>query len=196
MRTMDRSLWETRVRGGREYDATAHQFGANGGLAAMLDARYFVPFSRNSMYAPSWALYNCSAPDNRNAIKPPADILALQERYRQLLATGDAGEQQAIVKEILDEAARQFLVFGVTLPPDGYGIVKNNMVNTMPVMANSWGWPTPPARAILQGIRPAKRTGRQPFSGAGLYCLTALRGRIRSVDLVRMTCMGQTVSET
>ena len=29
MRTMDRSLWEERVRRGREYDATAHQFGAN-----------------------------------------------------------------------------------------------------------------------------------------------------------------------
>ncbi len=38
MRTMDRSLWETRVRNGREFDATCHQFGANGGIAAMLDA--------------------------------------------------------------------------------------------------------------------------------------------------------------
>lgn len=142
MRTMDRSLWETRVRGGREYDATAHQFGANGGLAAMLDARYFVPFSRNSMYAPGWALYY-SDPDNPNAIKPPADILALQERYKQLLATGDPAEQKAMMTEILDEAAEQFFVFGVTLPPDGYGIVKNDMVNTMPVMINSWGWPTP-----------------------------------------------------
>ena len=57
IRTMDRSLWETRVRDGREFDATAHQFGANSGIAAMLDARYFVPFSANSLYAPGWSLY-------------------------------------------------------------------------------------------------------------------------------------------
>ncbi|MGO8249170.1 hypothetical protein ACC809_36630, partial [Rhizobium johnstonii] len=27
MRSMDRSLWETRVRQGRDFDSTAHQFG-------------------------------------------------------------------------------------------------------------------------------------------------------------------------
>ncbi len=41
MRTMDRSLWETRVRNGRDFDATCHQFGANSGIAAMLDAALF-----------------------------------------------------------------------------------------------------------------------------------------------------------
>ena len=45
--------------------------------------------------------------------------------------------------KLLESAAEQFLVFGVSLPPDGYGIVKNNMVNTMDVMPNSFGWPTP-----------------------------------------------------
>src|SRR5690606_1810767 len=57
VRTMDRSLWETRVRRGRDFDATAHTFGANSGIAAMLDARYFVPFSTNSIFAPGWSLY-------------------------------------------------------------------------------------------------------------------------------------------
>ena len=33
--------------------------------------------------------------------------------------------------QILEQAADQFLVFGVSLPPDGYGVVKNDMVNTM-----------------------------------------------------------------
>ena len=35
----------------------------------------------------------------------------------------------------------------VSLPADGYGIVKNDMVNVMQSMPNSFGWPTPgPAR--------------------------------------------------
>ena len=57
MRSMDRSLWETRVRQGRDFDATAHIFGANGGIAAMLDARYYVPNSANAIYAPGWQLW-------------------------------------------------------------------------------------------------------------------------------------------
>lgn len=142
IRTMDRSLWETRVRNGREFDATAHQFGANAGIAAMLDARYFVPFSRNSIYAPGWALY-FNDPENEDAVEPPADVQAQQALYKKLLTTGDSGQQQAIMAEILENAAEQFLVFGVSLPPDGYGVVKNDMVNTMAVMPNSFGWPTP-----------------------------------------------------
>ncbi|MCD7060640.1 ABC transporter substrate-binding protein [Pelagibacterium xiamenense] len=142
IRTMDRSLWETRVRNGREFDATAHQFGANSGIAAMLDARYFVPHTSNSLYAPGWALY-FSDPNNPDAIEPPEDVKALQERYKTLLQTGDQERQTAIMREILETAADQFLVFGVCHLPDGYGVVKNAMVNTMDTMPNSFGWPTP-----------------------------------------------------
>ncbi|MEF2072729.1 ABC transporter substrate-binding protein [Consotaella aegiceratis] len=142
MRTMDRSLWETRVRNGRDFDATAHQFGANSGIAAMLDPRYFVPFNSNSIYAPGWALYFID-PANENAIEPPEDVKAQQQLYKMLLATGDPAQQQDLMRQILEKAADQFLVFGVSLPPDGYGVVKNDMVNTMDVMPNSFGWPTP-----------------------------------------------------
>ncbi|WP_333835044.1 ABC transporter substrate-binding protein [Rubrimonas sp.] len=142
MRTMDRSLWETRVRRGREFDATAHQFGANSGVAAMLDARYFVPFSSNSLYAPGWSLW-FTDPGNPNAVEPPAEIVAIQDLYRKLLATGDENEQRRIMTELLEMAADQFLVFGVSMPPDGYGIVRNDMVNVAMEMPNSYGWPTP-----------------------------------------------------
>lgn len=146
MRSMDRSLWETRVREGRDFDATAHTFGANSGIAAMLDPRYFVPFSSNSLYAQGWALWFSQA-DNPDAIEPPEEIKLQQQRYKDLLATADVAEQQAIMAEILEMAAEQFLVWGVSLPPDGYGIVKNDMVNVMDEMPNSFGWPTPgPAR--------------------------------------------------
>lgn len=146
MRTMDRSLWEERVRRGRAFDATAHQFGANSGLAAMLDARYFVPLNANSLYAPGWSLY-FTQPDNPDAIEPPAAVKAQQDLYRELTGTGDAARQQEIMAQILENAADLFMTFGVSLPADGYGIVKNDMVNVMQSMPNSFGWPTPgPAR--------------------------------------------------
>jgi peptide/nickel transport system substrate-binding protein len=142
VRTMDRTLWDTRVRRGREYDATAHQFGANSGIAAMLDARYFVPFSENSIYAPGWSLYFLQ-PDNPDAVEPPPEVKAQQDLYKKLLQTADAAGQNEIMAQILENAADLFMVFGVTLPPDSYGVVKNNMVNVQKEMPNSFGWPTP-----------------------------------------------------
>lgn len=166
IRTMDRSLWETRVRNGRDFDASAHQFGANGGIAAMLDPRYFVPYSSNSIYAPGWSLYY-SSPENPDAIEPPEEIKEQQQRYRDLLATGDPEKQQAIMAEILEAAADQFLVFGVSLPPDGYGVVKNNMVNTMPGDAEQFRLADPRAfatRAVLQDLICVAKTNAWPWT--------------------------------
>lgn len=142
MRSMDRSLWETRVRLGRDFDATAHQFGANGGIAAMLDPRYFAPVDANSLYAPGWQLWYR---DRRNAaaVEPPPIAQAQMALYDRLRQTADAGQQAAIMKELLELAADAFYVFGVSQPPDGYGVVRNNFRNVTRVMPNSFGWPTP-----------------------------------------------------
>ena len=142
MRTMDRSLWETRVRQGRDFDATAHQFGANGGVAAMLDPRYYVPTDSNAMYAPAWQLWYLDR-NNENAEEPPEETKKLLELYDKLKATADPAGQQDVMKKILQGAADNFYVFGVSQPPDGYGIVKNNMKNITRTMPNSFGWPTP-----------------------------------------------------
>ena len=143
MRSMDRSLWEERVRRGRDYDASAHQFGANSGLAAMMDARYFVPTVRtSSLYAPGWTLW-FNDPENPQADVPPPEVQAQMELYRTLLGTADPAKQQEIMAQILENAADLFFTFGVSLPADGYGIVKNDMVNVQKTMPNSFGWPTP-----------------------------------------------------
>lgn len=142
MRTMDRSLWETRVRRGRDFDATCHRFGANGGIAAMLDPRYYVPTNANAMYAPGWQLWY-NAPDNEDAIEPPELTRKQMTLYDQLQGTSDQDKQQEIMKQILQMAADAFYVFGVTQEPDGYGIVKTDMGNFTMKMPNSFGWPTP-----------------------------------------------------
>jgi peptide/nickel transport system substrate-binding protein len=142
MRSMDRSLWETRVRQGRDFDATCHKFGANGGLAAMLDPRYYVPTNANAMYAPGWQLWYRDR-DNEEAIEPDELTKKQFELYDKLKGTSDGPGQQAVMKEILQNAADAFYVFGVSLEPDGYGIVKNNMANITRTMPNSFGWPTP-----------------------------------------------------
>jgi peptide/nickel transport system substrate-binding protein len=88
MRTMDRSLWETRVRRGRSFDATAHQFGANGGLAAMLDPRYFAPTDNNAVYGPAWSLWYTD-PTNPSAEEPPEETRRQLDLYDELNTKSD-----------------------------------------------------------------------------------------------------------
>jgi peptide/nickel transport system substrate-binding protein len=141
-RSMDRSLWETRVRQGRDFDATCHIFGANGGIAAMLDPRYYVPKDNNSFFAPGWQLWYRDRA-NPKAVEPPASTKRQLELYDKLTATSDDGERITIMKQILQGAAEEFYVFGVSVPPDGYGVVKKTMRNVTKTMPNSFGWPTP-----------------------------------------------------
>ena len=175
VRTMDRSLWEERVRRGREFDATAHQFGANSGIAAMLDARYFVPINANSLYAPGWQLYY-TEPDNRDAIEPPPDVKAQQDLLSR--PAGDGRSRRSRRRrwlQLLETAADQFLVFGVSLPPDGYGIVKNNMVNVMDdaELVRLADARPGASGAVLQGL-----IGRRPTQASPPPALT--RGRRRN----------------
>lgn len=142
MRTMDRSLWETRIRQGRDFDATAHQFGSNGGIGAMLDPRYYVPIDNNALYAQAWQLWYID-PNNKNAEEPPEETKKQYELYDLLKSKPDAAGRLEVMKQILQGAADAFYVFGISQPPDGYGIVKNDMKNVTKTMPGSWSWPTP-----------------------------------------------------
>ena len=112
----------------------------------MLDPRFYVPINNNCFYAPAWSLYY-TKPEDPAAEEPPAAVKAQQELYRQLVGTADEAKQQEVMAQVLQNAADLFFTFGVSLPADGYGVVKNNMVNVLKEMPNSFGWPTPgPAR--------------------------------------------------
>lgn len=142
MRTMDRSLWEVRVRQGGEYDATVHKFGGNGGIVAILDPRYFFPNTTEAMYAKGWQIwYNDK--DSVDAVEPPEATKRQFEAYNELRQSSDPVRQNELMAEILQIAADEFYVFGITLPLDGYGIVANRLKNVQPTMPNSWGYPTP-----------------------------------------------------
>jgi peptide/nickel transport system substrate-binding protein len=142
MRTMDRSLWEVRVRQGINYDATVHKFGGNGGIAAILDPRYFIPVTTEALYAKGWQLWYRD-PNSAEAIAPPPQIQDALRMYDEVLSSPSQAEQRELMAEILEIAADEFMVFGVALPSNSYGIVKNNMMNVTKTMPNSWGYPTP-----------------------------------------------------
>ena len=146
VRTMDRSLWEVRVRENGEFDATIHRFGGGTGQVVLLDPRYYFPFNGNSMYAPAWeAWYNNPSGEGASIApeEPPAAVKEQMALYDQLKGTADTDEQKALMRQILDMAVNQFYVIGITTEPEGYGIVENNLKNVPETMPWSYVYPHP-----------------------------------------------------
>ena len=143
---MDRSLWEERVRESANFDVTVHRFGGGSGEAVVLDPRYYFPFDGNSMFAPAWQAWyqRLSGPDATAGVEtPPAPARRQMELYDELKLATDAEQRKTLMMEILDIAADEFYVIGVSLPVDGYGVVRNDFHNVPKAMPNSYIYPNP-----------------------------------------------------
>lgn len=142
--TMERSLWEVRVRGSAlDFHASAHRFGGGSGDAVILDPRYYLPInSGSSIYGKAWAFwYNGVNPEA--AEEPPESIRRAMELYDQISLTGDDDEQLDLMMQVLDIAADEFYAIGTVLEPNAFGVVTNRMRNVPAVIPNSWIYPTP-----------------------------------------------------
>jgi peptide/nickel transport system substrate-binding protein len=144
VKTMDRALWEQRVRSTDfEYHATCHIFGGGAGDAVLLDPRYWFPQNNtNSAWAKAWALWY-NNPDSDLAEEPPAEVQEQMTLYRELRATSDEAKQAELMKQILDIQADLFPVIGVAFDGNFYGISANKLKNTPPVLPSSYDYPTP-----------------------------------------------------
>ncbi len=127
-------------RGSSLYDAVLWVGG--GGLDAILDPRYYFPFSHESVFAIAWARWY-EDPAHSGAQQPPETARRQMALYDALKATPDPVRQTALMRQILDLAADAFYVIGIARPAQGFGIVKNNFHNVPAVMPQSWVYPDP-----------------------------------------------------
>ncbi len=137
--TEERSLFYSRKEN-NEHDANV--WGGDGGLAVVMEPRWYFPYSGESNFAQSWQ-YWFNNPTDQRGEEPPAEVKQQMELYNQLKSTPDAAEQTRLMKELLQISKDQFYVIGVTLPPNGYGIVKNDFHNVPGTMFNAYLWPHP-----------------------------------------------------
>jgi peptide/nickel transport system substrate-binding protein len=143
LQVIDRSLLYTR-KDGNEHDV--HVWSSGGCSEVFVDPRHFVPVTGESAYAMAW--YNWyTNPTGTGALtqpeEPPAEVKRQMEIYNQIKATGDPETQNALMRELLEIAADQFYVIGLTSAPPGYGIVKNNFHNVPALMPGAWQYPNP-----------------------------------------------------
>lgn len=121
----------------------AHIWKGDGGLGdAIVDPRYYMPFNAESGFAVPWAAAYY-APNTDIAEEPPADVKRQQDLYRELLVTAAPEEKDRLFREILDIAAEQFYVIGISLPPNSFGIATNVMRNIPVEQPMAWVYPNP-----------------------------------------------------
>jgi len=137
--TEERTLFYTRKEN-NEHDAGVWQ--GDGGLEVILEPRWYFPFSNESIYGEAWQHWYNNPKDER-AEEPPAEVKKQMELYQQLKASAKPEEQTKLMKQILEIARDNFYVMGISLPSNGYGIVKNDFHNVPATMFNAYLYPHP-----------------------------------------------------
>ena len=123
-----------------EHDVSV--WGGDGGIAVMQSPIYYFPYTYESLFATRWAQWFQDPTDTRGEM-PPEAIRKQMELYRKLVSSGGQEERSDLMREILDIAAEEFLVFGVSLPPVRYGLFRLDFGNVPAVMPAAWSYPTP-----------------------------------------------------
>ncbi|MEJ7839673.1 MAG: ABC transporter substrate-binding protein [Thermomicrobiales bacterium] len=139
---VDRSLLYSR-KDANDHDCAIWQ-GPGALTDAILDPRWYMPFSSESNFAEAWFGWYQKPANPTTAIEEPPEHVKQQfALYDQLQSTTNADEQYSIFADILAIAQQQFYAIGISLPANGYGIVKNNFHNVPSSFADANLFMTP-----------------------------------------------------
>jgi len=124
---------------GNENDIEATIFTTEGGwgLTALLDPRYFVPNQGQSYWGDGWQLWYLQ-PTNKAAVEPPQLIKDQVELYKKATQAATEEDRIKIMGQVLQVAADNFWVIGISSATDGYHPVSAKIGNVMDNWV--WGW--------------------------------------------------------
>ncbi len=132
VKSMERSLFYQRKAA---YDHDAGVWTGADGVAVVMDPRWSLAFTNESIWGIPWADWWNSG--GQQGEEPPEPVKKGQELYDQLKTTADDEQQKAIMKQILDIAADNFWAMGLTKYYKAYGIRKTNFKN---LPQEVWAW--------------------------------------------------------
>ena len=122
----------------------ANVWAGDGGLGSLLEPRWYFPYSAESNFAPAWyTWYAEPASPQTPAEEPPGRVQEQMNLYRQIEASGDRAIQDDLFNQLLQISQEEFYAIGISLPANGYGIVKNGFRNVPASMFNAWLYQTP-----------------------------------------------------
>lgn len=140
VQTVDRTLFYER-KDNNDHDAAV--FLGSGGMAdALFEPTFYFPFWNESLFAVPWGNWYNSA--GASGEEPPAEVKEQMDIYREIKKYADPAKQNELMQQLLDIAADQFYVIGISTPGPLYSVVKNNMHNVYE-RPFAWTYPSPVA---------------------------------------------------
>ena len=114
---------------------------ATAGMAdGLFDPRWYFPYSDESLFAVPWG--NWYAGIGTMKEEPPAAAKEQMQIYDKVKRESDPAKRAVLMKQIMEIAADQFYVIGISTAPNLYAVTKNNFRNVAPHFS-SWMYPSP-----------------------------------------------------
>ncbi|MCI0709578.1 MAG: ABC transporter substrate-binding protein, partial [Chloroflexi bacterium] len=142
---VDNEVWTAR-RDDNSMEATIFTGEGGYGITAIMDPRYFVPIHGQGIWGNGWAIWHLT-PDNPEGVEPPQDIKDHIDAYYTVLQAPTYEERIELMSQVLQTAADNFWVIGISSATDSYRPLSAQLGNVPESWVNGWN-PGGPAIAF------------------------------------------------
>lgn len=115
-------------RRANKLEATIYTGEGGAGLTAILDPRYYVPGELFGLYGVAWYYWRVKDP-NSTQVEPPQNIKDIRAAYEAIRIQPTTDGQIAEMKKLLQIAADNLWVIGISRPGLGYQPASSRLVN-------------------------------------------------------------------
>lgn len=143
--TVDNAVWTER-RNDNSMEATIFTGEGGYGITAITDPRYFVPVHGQSIWGNGWNLWYLE-PNNPAQVEPPQEIKDHIDLYEKVLQAPTSEERISLMQHVLQTAADNFWVIGISSASDGYRPLSARLANVPESWVGGWN-PGGPAIAF------------------------------------------------
>jgi peptide/nickel transport system substrate-binding protein len=143
--TVDNAVWTER-RNDNSMEATIFTGEGGYGITAITDPRYFVPVHGQSIWGNGWNLWYLE-PNNPAQVEPPQEIKDHIDLYEKVLQAPTSEERISLMQHVLQTAADNFWVIGISSASDGYRPLSARLTNVPESWVGGWN-PGGPAIAF------------------------------------------------
>lgn len=138
-------VWTER-RNDNSMEATIFTGEGGYGITAITDPRYFVPVHGQSIWGNGWNLWYLE-PNNPSLVEPPQEIKDHIALYESVLQAPTSEQRLELMKQVLQTAADNFWVIGISSASDSYRPLSARLGNVPESWVNGWN-PGGPAIAF------------------------------------------------
>lgn len=142
---VDNTIWTER-RDDNSMEATIFTAEGGYGITSITDPRYFVPIHGQGIWGNGWAIWYLE-PNNEAGVEPSQEIKDHIALYQSVLQAPTSEERLSRMAQVLQYAADNFWVMGISSATPSYRPLSANLANVPATWVNGWN-PGGPAIAF------------------------------------------------